>query len=477
MKENKGDETLLFKGGKYVSLVPFLILVIGLFGCAAAGQATMEAFWLVACGCIIVGMFLAKDPAVYFNAVVEGAASPLYTTPIFCWVFAGMFAGILKVSGLGNGLVWLALTLDIGKGLFAGITFIMSAIYSTSTGSGSASIVTIGALLYPAGIALGVNPLVLAGAIVGGGAFGDNLAPVSDSTIVAAATMGVDIPGVVKTRLPYTMVAGVISFTITTILGYVCKSDVVISGTEYELILAQAHPNGLIMLIPAVLVIILAFKGINLILCMAIGGILAVIIGVPTGLMGFSDLVSVKGGVIGGALIDGISGFLGLIVFVILSAAVVHSMIASGAVASLLEKLKRFIKTPQQAEIVNWFVIAISAFGLCNNVTSQIVAGPIMKGIAEEYDISLYRAANFSDSVQAMFGYTMPWGGQSILMCATCKAAAATFSWCPALANPVAMIPYTVHAFVIALVFLIAAVTGIGRKYDEKIENKELVID
>ena len=33
------------------------------------------------------------------------------------------------------------------------------------------------------------------------------------------------------------------------------------------------------------------------------------------------------------------------------------------------------------------------------------------------------------------------------------------------------MIPFTVHAFVIALVFLFSAVTGVGRKLDEKAED------
>ncbi|WP_270279393.1 Na+/H+ antiporter NhaC family protein [Enterocloster citroniae] len=465
------NEVLSFRGGKYTSLIPFLLMVAGLLGCSAMGLAAMEAFWVVACVCIMLGMVLASDSAKYFDAIIHGAASPLYITPIFCWIFAGMFASILKASGLGNGLVWMGLTFNIGKGFFAGITFLVAAIYSTSNGSGSSAIVTIGALLYPAGVALGGNPLVMAGAIVSGGAFGDNLAPVSDSTIVAAATMGVDIPGVVKTRLPYTLVAGGISFCLITALGFILDSGVSISAEQYALITGQADPKGLIMLVPAILVIVLAFRGINLILCMSMGGVLAVIMGIPSGLLTWSAIIHVTDSGIGGALIEGISGFIGLIVFIILSAAVIQPMISSGAVGSLLGKIKRFIKTPRQAEVTNWFVIALSAFGLCNNVTSQIVAGPIMKGIAEEYHISLYRAANFSDSVQAMFGYTMPWGGQSILMCATAAAAAATYSWCPSITNPLAMIPFTVHAFVIALVFLFSAVTGVGRKLDEKAED------
>ena len=114
------NEVLSFRGGKYTSLIPFLLMVAGLLGCSAMGLAAMEAFWVVACVCIMLGMVLASDSAKYFDAIIHGAASPLYITPIFCWIFAGMFASILKASGLGNGLVWMGLTFNIGKGFFRG---------------------------------------------------------------------------------------------------------------------------------------------------------------------------------------------------------------------------------------------------------------------------------------------------------------------------------------------------------------------
>ena len=58
-----------------------------------------------------------------------------------------------------------------------------------------------------------------AGAIIGGGAFGDNLAPVSDTTICSALTQGADITGVVKSRLRYSAVAAAITILFILFFG------------------------------------------------------------------------------------------------------------------------------------------------------------------------------------------------------------------------------------------------------------------
>lgn len=57
-----------------------------------------------------------------------------------------------------------------------------------ATGSGFGTISTMSFILYPAGILLGSNPAVLAGAILSGAAVGDNIAPVSDTAIIASSS-------------------------------------------------------------------------------------------------------------------------------------------------------------------------------------------------------------------------------------------------------------------------------------------------
>ena len=185
--------------------------------------------------------------------------------------------------------------------------------------------------------------------------------------------------------------------------------------------------------------------------------------------------VDTVNGTVGGAITDAISGWYGMIVLIFLVFALAHIMQVSGALAALLEKIeRRFVKTKVGAEIVCWCCIAVSALGLCNNITSQIVAGPIMLKIANKYHLSHYRIANFSDAVQAAFSYTMPWGGPALTFCATSIIANSVYGWCPVVTSPASLALGGVYGIIIGLVYLICAITGIGRKYDQKMEIQRL---
>lgn len=468
---------LEFHGGPFASLIPFVIFIVGSFTLAVFNLAISEGFWLVAIGSILIGMWLCKSPSQYFDAICEGCASKLLSTAIFCWIWSAIVAGILKGSGLVNGLIWLGLNTGLTGGLFVGFTFIVCCLYSTATGTGSGTVAAMTVLLYPAGVALGADPWWMAAAIISGGGFGDNLAPISDTTITAATTMRVDVPGLVKNRMPYTLAGGFISLVIITIGATLSSGAVTISDQDYAGIVAQAEPLGLIMLIPAALVVFLALKGRTLIEALTYGGILAVVMGLVTGLIEPSSLITMDttAGTVSGAITDAITGWYGMIVLLFLVFALAYLMQASGALEMLLEKVeKKFVKTRVGAEIVCWFCIAISALGLCNNITSQIVAGPVMLEIADRYHLSHYRIANFSDAVQAAFSYTMPWGGPALTFCATSIIANSAYSWCPVYASPAKLVLCGVYGIVIGLIYLICAVTGIGRKKDQNDDIKGL---
>ena len=138
-------------------------------------------------------------------------ADKIAIIPVACWIFAGVFTAVLRSSHFVDGIIWAAYHVGASGTVFVIITFLASAIFATSSGTGFGTILAGMSVLYPAGVLLGANPAVLAGAILGGGAFGDNLAPVSDTAISSAASQGVDIGGVVKTRFKYAIIAGVIT--------------------------------------------------------------------------------------------------------------------------------------------------------------------------------------------------------------------------------------------------------------------------
>ena len=117
--------------------------------------------------------------------------------------------------------------------LFVAFVFFATCIVSTATGSSIGTMFTAFPIFYTAGIILGGSPMFLAGAIVSGAIFGDNLAPISDTTIASASTQQfrdgrpADVGGCVKTRFKYSIVAGSIALVLFAILGlsiiHICR--------------------------------------------------------------------------------------------------------------------------------------------------------------------------------------------------------------------------------------------------------------
>ncbi len=162
---------------------------------------------------LIIGMFFVRGNwKTYANTIFEGMTQPVAVTAIVAWIWAGMFAQLLQDGGFVGGLVWLADAAGVGATLFPAITFVLAAVFTTGIGTGYGSSVAFVGLFFPAGILLGANPVLLFGAILSGAIFGDNLAPVSDTTIVSAVTQDADIGGVVASRFKYVIVAAVVAF-------------------------------------------------------------------------------------------------------------------------------------------------------------------------------------------------------------------------------------------------------------------------
>ena len=124
----------------------------------------------------------------------------------------------------------------------------------------------------------------MVGAIVSGAIFGDNLAPISDTTIASALTQDAEVRDVVRTRLPYSLIAGVISAVLFIIVGIKTSTSVTLPD-----VIDPAYAKTLVMLVIPVIMIILMLRGWNLIstliVCDLVGFVLCLVFGfldVPT---------------------------------------------------------------------------------------------------------------------------------------------------------------------------------------------------
>ncbi|MFQ7473301.1 MAG: hypothetical protein ACLRLX_03740, partial [Anaerovoracaceae bacterium] len=100
---NTKNNLIDFRGGKYASLIPFVLFMIICIIQAITGWSTIEGFYVNAFVCLIVGMFLSKSVSNYFTALTKGMGSSLVMTAVICWIFCGVYATMLKSSGLVDG--------------------------------------------------------------------------------------------------------------------------------------------------------------------------------------------------------------------------------------------------------------------------------------------------------------------------------------------------------------------------------------
>lgn len=460
---------LEFYGGEWMSFLPFIVFILMIILTTFHyGSISDGALWLPAFSALIVAFFFAKDKKDYSNTIIEGMASRDAILPIVCWIFAGVFSRILRTSGLADGIAGVAASMGIQGTFFIVISFLASGIFATASGTGFGTIATGMGVLYPAGIALGAHPALLAGSIISGAAFGDNLAPISDTTICSATSLGVDVPGVVRSRLKYALTAGLI-----TIIG------IIIIGSTYNGVVSTAEvvqydPKTLLMLIPVGITIWIAIKTGDIIIATIWGTVLAGGTAVMAGLMDFIQvdptgevikeaLIRVSGTgldrTVDGVIYTGINSMMQVVVLALLLFGSIAIMRAGRGDIKLLDSLSGIVTTSRSAELaISFMVISLSALmGL--NAPAILAVGPsFAKPLAEKHDISPYRAANLLDAQSNTLVYCLPWTPAVIYTIGFAKDTAAPLT-------AIQVTPFVLYSYAMLGVMFLSIFLGIGR-YD-----------
>lgn len=136
-----GKKRLEFYGGAGISLLPFVIFIITIIITTFVwGSISDGALWVPAFLALLIPFFLSKDKKQYSQVVISGMASEECLVPIVCWIFAGVFSRVLRVSGLAAGIAGVAANAGVGPTMFLIITFLASAVFATASGTGFGTI-------------------------------------------------------------------------------------------------------------------------------------------------------------------------------------------------------------------------------------------------------------------------------------------------------------------------------------------------
>ncbi|MFW6004363.1 MAG: Na+/H+ antiporter NhaC family protein [Halodesulfurarchaeum sp.] len=480
-----------FYGGKWASIIPLTLFILwAIFQSGLLGIGDTNGLVVGALIATIIGMFFAKgDWKTYANTIFEGMTQRVAATAIVAWLWAGMFAETMQVGQFVDGLIWAADVIGVGASTFPAATFVLAAVLATGIGTGYGTAVAFVTLFFPAGVLLGADPVLMFAAILSGAVFGDNLAPVSDTTIVSAVTQDSDIGGVVATRFKYAILAAVPSFILYIIMGGMMAGAP--PGGEVAL---EGTAPGLIHLISMGIVIWTAVRGRHIVEAISWGLIAAIVFNLVFGLSSVSDIVALQvteqsawtalpgivvadSSGVGGSLLEGAVGFFPLIVLTLLIVAMARIMIQGGGFEAIQDVLlDKAAKGVRSAELTMVLGTAIVNAMITINTAAEIAISPYIARIGEKFNINGYRRANILDANTSALGYIFPWGGGILA-----GYAAMTGPGSPVdmhgeimLVNPADVIPYVFHGWLLLLVFILAAITGFGREYISDRKSEEV---
>jgi Na+/H+ antiporter NhaC len=464
---SSAEERLAFRLGAAASALPMLFFVVWAVGICIAGAPDTSGLILGAAVGLALGMLFAKPPwSAYAQAIFTGMSNPVGVVAIVAWLWAGMFAEVLQAGGLVEGLAWVGVETGLRGGWFTGATFVLAALFATAVGTGYGTTVAFCTLLYPAGLLLGSDPLVLFAAVLAGAAFGDNLAPVSDTTIISATTQHTDVPGVVRSRVKYALIAAVPSLILFVVLGGGESSGS--AQRAHEVLAAETDPAGLALLVPFVLAVGLALRGHHLLTALTWGILCAIAM---IGVLDLTPLSAVlaldaKNDEVTGALVEGVVGYVEMAVLILLIVAAGHIMRAGGAMGAIVGAIQRLAgRSVARGEVASWLIVFVMNAFITVNTAAEIAAAPFVREIGTGFRLHPYRRANLLDATTSALGYIFPWSGGVLLGYQTLRNLQGTYDFVQPV-DPTQVWPWVLHGWFLAAVMLTAAVTGFGRTYE-----------
>lgn len=111
------------------------------------------------------------------------------TQALLIVMIIGMIIGTWILGGIVPTMIYYGLKL-LSPSIFLVATVLLCSVVSLATGSSWTTAGTVGIALVGVGIGLGMNPGLVAGAIISGAYFGDKMSPLSDTTNLAPAMAG-----------------------------------------------------------------------------------------------------------------------------------------------------------------------------------------------------------------------------------------------------------------------------------------------
>ena len=406
MKNTPDNSGALIKPSA-LALVPmllFLSLFIG-SGLYYQSMGTDFAFYQISAPvailpAIVLALLMAKGALNdRIDTFIKGVGDNTIITMVLIYLLAGAFASVAKSVGGVDATVNFGLSVIPASLVLPGL-FVISAFVATSMGTSMGTIAAI------APIAMGLTeatdlPLLLTiGTVIGGAMFGDNLSIISDTTIAATRTQGCEMKDKFRLNLKIALPAAALTLIWLFVQG---------SGAQIE----APGDYDLIQVLPYLAVLVLAVSGLNVMLVLFTGIILA-------GGIGLAQMDSFTLATLSKEIYAGYTGMQEIMILSLFIGGLGALMKSQGGLIWVGQMIDRISNkgdghNPRAGEVSIAASVVLTNLCTANNTVAIIISGSLAKDIATRYGVDPRRSASLMDIFSCTTQGIIPYGAQMLL--------------------------------------------------------------
>lgn len=314
------------------------------------------------------------------------------------YLLAGAFAALTGVIGaidavVNFGLYW------IPSGFVLPGLFVIAALVSFAMGTSMGTLAALAPIGFGLSQTAGFEPAVVAGILLSGAIFGDNLSVISDTSIAATRTQGATVGDKLKQNARWAIPAALIT------IGFFALIPTEASP-------AQAADYELYKLIPYAAIVLLALAGLNVFIILPIGILISIVIGLVAG--SFSVETSIAQ-----TIYQGFSNMQEIFLLSLLIGGLGALIEQQGGLRWLVGKISQLFaasRSKLRAQLAVLSTAAVTNLAVANNTVSIILTGKVTRALAEQGNIEAKRSASLVDIGACSTQGILPYGAQCLLL-------------------------------------------------------------
>lgn len=375
-----------------------------------------------------------------YSKVVDGAFEAIrMVVPTLCLLMAiGVMIGTWLQSGTIATIIAWGLKM-INPAWLLPLTLLFCSLLSLVTGTSYGSVGSAGVAMMAIGNAMGINPGMVAGAVICGAMFGDKLSPLSDTTNLAPAVAGAKLGEHIRSMLWTTLPTYVITLIIFTVLGFLQTAGDYTTGniSTYVDALNNEFHLGFFTMIPAILIIVLLLCKVNAISALGISSFAAGFVSffvqhdtlqsiIRTAYNGYSTAIEEP--VLQSILNRGGMGSMLQYVAIICFAVGMGGMLEKlGVLDHILNAIVKRINSDGSMILATLITGYVTSLISCSQPMAHVLTGRLMAPIFKERKVAPEILSRCLEDSGTLAGPMIPWHGYGVYMAGTLGVAWAAF--------------------------------------------------